>query len=304
MKRTDKIWTDGKIVPWENATVHVMTHSLHYGTAIFEGIRCYKTTSGSAMFRLDAHIERLYNSAKIYGMSIPYAPDEVVGAIKTLIRENHVEEIYIRPIAYYGADEVGVDPTGNSVHLSIAMWPWLPYLGEEGQKKGIRCKISSWQRIDPRSTPTMAKAAANYANSVLAKTEARKLGYNEAILLNSYGLVTEGTGENLFAVKDGTVMTPPLSVGILPGVTREAIIQLASDMGYRVREKSFTRGELLISDEVFLSGTAAEVTPVREIDDRIIGNGARGPITERIQTKFFGIVRGQEPKYAGWLEPV
>ncbi len=295
---------DGKIVPWENATVHIMTHSLHYGSAIFEGIRCYKTVSGSAIFKLDSHMKRFYNSAKIYGMNIPYPSEEIVRAIKVLIKENHIEETYIRPIVYYGWDEVGVDPTGNTTHVSIVMWPWLTYLGEEGLRKGIRCKISSWERIDPRSMPTMAKAAANYANGILAKMEARKLGYQEGILLNSYGLVTEGTGENIFAVKDGVVITPPLSVGILPGVTREAVIQVASDLGYVVREKSFTRGELLIADEVFFSGTAAEITPIREIDDREIGNGARGPVTEKIQAKFFDIVRGKDGNYSKWLEPV
>jgi branched-chain amino acid aminotransferase len=295
---------DGVIVPWDKATVHVMTHSLHYGTSIFEGIRCYKTDSGSAIFRLDAHIKRLYNSTKIYGIEIPFSPEEVRTAIKKLVRENNVQECYVRPIVYYGSEEVGVDPTGNQTHLSIVMWPWLPYLGEEGVRMGIRCKISSWARIDPRSLPTMAKAGANYANSVLARMEARKSGYQEAILLNAYGLVTEGTGENLFAVREQMVLTPPLSSGILPGITRDSIIHIASDIGYAVKEKSLTRGELITADEVFLCGTAAEVTPVREIDDRTIGNGARGPVTEKIQAKFFDIVRGKDPKYAAWLEPI
>jgi branched-chain amino acid aminotransferase len=304
VKRTDKIWMDGQTVPWEKATVHVMTHSLHYGTSIFEGIRCYKTDAGPAVFRLDAHVRRLYNSMTIYGISIPFSPEQVRMAVRNLVRENHIQECYIRPIVYYGSDEVGVDPTGNTTHLSIVMWPWLPYLGEEGMRAGIRCKISSWSRIDPRSLPTMAKAGANYANSVLARMEARKSGYHEAILLNAYGLVTEGTGENLFAVRDSMLITPPLSSGILPGITRDSIIHIASDMGYAVKEKSFTRGELLTSDEVFLVGTAAEVTPVREVDDRAIGKGSRGPVTEKIQTKFFDVVRGRDPKYAAWLEPV
>jgi branched-chain amino acid aminotransferase len=304
VKRTDKIWMDGDIVPWEKATIHVMTHSLHYGTAIFEGIRLYKTDSGPCIFRLDAHMKRLYNSTKIYGMSVPFTQEELEKGIKQLARENHIEECYIRPIVYYGWDEVGVDPTGNSVHVSIVMWPWLPYLGEEGLRRGIRCKISSWARIDPRSLPTMAKAAANYANSVLARMEARKSGYQEAILLNAYGLVTEGTGENLFAVRDGTIFTPPLSSGILPGITRDSIIKICADLGLPVKEKSFTRGELLTSDEVFLVGTAAEVTPVREIDDRLVGSGTRGPITEKVQSKFFEVVRGKDPRYAAWLEPV
>src|SRR5579884_1695168 len=244
---------DGDIVPWEKATVHVMTHSLHYGTAIFEGIRLYKTDSGPCIFRLDAHMKRLYNSTKIYGMSVPFTQEELEKGIKQLARENHIEECYIRPIVYYGWDEVGVDPTGNSVH---------------------------------------------------ARMEARKSGYQEAILLNAYGLVTEGTGENLFAVRDGTIFTPPLSSGILPGITRDSIIKICADLGLPVKEKSFTRGELLTSDEVFLVGTAAEVTPVREIDDRLVGSGTRGPITEKVQSKFFEVVRGKDPRYAAWLEPV
>ena len=304
VKRTDKIWMDGDIVPWENANVHVMTHSLHYGSAMFEGIRCYKTDRGPMIFRLDAHMKRLFRSAKIYDMVIPFSQDEIVKGIKSLISANNIEETYIRPIVYYGSDEVGVNPKGNKVHVAVAMWPWLPYLGEDGLRKGVRCKISSWARIDQRTLPTMAKAAANYANSILAKTEAQKLGYDEAILLNTNGFVTEGTGENLFAVRDGIIVTPPLSAGILPGITRESIIQLGRDMGYLVKERNFTRGELLISDEVFFSGTAAEVTPVREIDDDVIGNGSRGPITEKVQSKFYEIVRGKDPKYFKWLEPL
>ncbi|MDH2901293.1 MAG: branched-chain amino acid transaminase [archaeon] len=304
MKRTDNIWMDGDIVPWEKATIHVMTHSLHYGSAMFEGIRCYKTDRGTMIFRLDAHIKRLFRSAKIYEMEIPFTSEEIVKGIKSLIVANHIEECYIRPIVYYGSDEVGVNPKGNKVHVSVAMWPWLPYLGEDGLRKGVRCKISSWSRIDQRSLPTMAKAAANYANSILARTEAQKLGYDEAILLNTNGFVTEGTGENLFTVRDGVIVTPPLSAGILPGITRDSIIQLGRDMSYVVKERNISRGELLVSDEVFLSGTAAEVTPVREIDNDMIGSGSMGPTTEKIQRKFFEIVRGKDPKYFKWLEPL
>ncbi len=295
---------DGDIVPWEKATIHVMTHSLHYGSAMFEGIRCYKTDRGTMIFRLDAHIKRLFRSAKIYEMEIPFTSGEIVKGIKSLIVANHIEECYIRPIVYYGSDEVGVNPKGNKVHVSVAMWPWLPYLGEDGLRKGVRCKISSWSRIDQRSLPTMAKAAANYANSILARTEAQKLGYDEAILLNTNGFVTEGTGENLFTVRDGVIVTPPLSAGILPGITRDSIIQLGRDMSYIVKERNISRGELLVSDEVFLSGTAAEVTPVREIDNDMIGSGSMGPTTEKIQRKFFEIVRGKDPKYFKWLEPL
>ena len=295
---------DGEVVPWENAKVHVMTHSLHYGSAIFEGIRCYKTDRGSMIFRLDEHIKRLYRSAKIYDMKIPFAPGELTSGIKSLILENKIEECYIRPIVFYGSDEPGVNPVGNKVHAAVAIWPWLPYLGEEGLKKGVRCKISSWVRIDPRSLPMTAKASANYANSILAKTEARKSGYDEAILLNNMGMVAEATGENLFIVIDGKILTPPLSAGILPGITRESIIEVGSNLGFRVEERNFGRGDLVISDEVFLTGTAAEVTPVREVDDVQIGNGARGPVTEKIQKKFFEIVRGKDEKYEKWLEPL
>jgi branched-chain amino acid aminotransferase len=295
---------DGDIVPWEKATVHVMTHSLHYGSAMFEGIRCYKTDRGTMIFRLDAHMKRLFRSAKIYEMEIPFTSEEIVKGIKSLIVANRIDECYIRPIVYYGSDEVGVNPKGNKVHVSVAMWPWLPYLGDDGLRKGVRCKISSWSRIDQRSLPTMAKAAANYANSILARTEAQKLGYDEAILLNTNGFVTEGTGENLFAVRDGILVTPPLSAGILPGITRDSIIQLGRDMSFVVKERNISRGELLVSDEVFLSGTAAEVTPVREIDNDMIGSGSRGPVTEKIQTKFFEIVRGKDPRYLKWLEPL
>ncbi len=304
MKRTDNIWMDGKIVPWDQAKIHVMTHALHYGSAMFEGIRAYKTDRGSMIFRLEAHMKRFYRSAKIYDIKIPFTVEELVKGIKTLFLSNHIDECYIRPITYYGWDEVGVNPAGNKVHVSVAMWPWLPYLGDEGLKNGVRCKISSWARIDPRSLPTMAKAAANYANSILARTEAQKLGFDEAILLNVNGMVTEGTGENLFVVLDGAICTPPLSAGILPGITRDSIIQLGRDSGYDVRERNISRGELLISDEVFLTGTAAEVTPVREIDGEMIGAGSRGPVTEIIQKKFFDIVRGRDSKYSKWLEPV
>ncbi len=296
MKKTDNIWFDGEIVPWDKATVHVMTHSLHYGSAIFEGIRCYNTEKGTMIFRLDAHLKRFYNSARIYGMQIPYAPDELASAIKETIRSNNINECYIRPIAFYGWDEVGVNPQGNRVHLAIAVWPWLPYLGEEGLKRGVRCKVSSWARIDPRSMPMMAKAAANYANSILARLEAQNDGYHEAILLNGSGMVTEGTGENIFLVSNGEIVTPPLSAGILPGITRESIIELGRKMGFKVREINVSRSELLLADELFFSGTAAEVTPIREVDNQKIGNGIRGPITEKIQSKFFEIVRGKDPQ--------
>ena len=304
MKKTEKIWFDGKLVPWEAATIHVMTHSLHYGSAIFEGIRCYASDKGSSVFRLKSHVQRFFNSARLYGIPMPFEPDAVIDAVKETIRANKINECYIRPIAFYGWDEVGVNPVGNSVHLAIAVWPWLPYLGEEGLKRGVTCKISSWARIDARSMPMMAKTAANYANSILARLEAQSLGFHEAILLNTSGMVTEGTGENIFLVKDGEIITPPLSAGILPGITRDSIIELGRDLGFTVKENNVSRGELVLADELFFSGTAAEVTPIREVDKQMIGNGQRGPITEKVQSKFYDIVKGKDPKYTKWLEPI
>jgi branched-chain amino acid aminotransferase len=304
VKRTDKIWMDGRLLPWEQANIHVMTHSLHYGSAMFEGIRCYNTERGPMIFRLEAHVKRLQDSCRIYDMAIPYARAEISDAIKLTIVENKINECYIRPLVFYGWDEVGVNPTGNKIHLAIALWPWLPYLGDEGLEHGVRVKISSWARIDPRSMPTMAKASANYANSILARLEAQKLGYHEAILLNTSGMVTEGTGENVFVVRDNVIETPPHSAGVLPGITRDSIIKIGRHLGFAVKERNMSRSELLLADEAFLTGTAAEVTPIREIDGNQIGVGSRGPITEKIQKKFFDIVRGKDDKYSRWLEPV
>lgn len=304
MNKTDKIWMDGELVPWEKATVHVMSHSLHYGSAIFEGLRCYNTEHGSRIFRLEDHVKRFFNSAKIYGMPLPFEPVDISNAIKTTVRENRINECYIRPIAFYGWEEAGVNPKGNKVHVAIAVWPWPSYLGEEGVKHGIRCQVSTWARIDTRSMPTTAKIAANYANSLLAKTESQRLGFNEAILLNVEGNVTEGSGENVFMVKDSEIVTPPISAGVLPGITRDSVIQVARNLGYRVEEENFSRSDLLLADEAFLSGTAAEVTPIREIDGTKIGIGSRGAITEKIQTKFFDLVRGKDSEYSKWLEPL
>ncbi len=295
---------DGELVPWDKATVHVMSHSLHYGSAVFEGLRCYNTERGSRIFRLEDHVKRFFNSAKIYGMPIPFQPNDISNAIKQTIRENKIDECYIRPIAFYGWEEAGVNPKGNKVHVAIAVWPWSSYLGEEGLKQGIRCQVSTWARIDNRSMPSIAKIAANYANSLLAKTESQRLGFNEAILLNSEGNVTEGSGENIFVVKNSGITTPPLSAGILPGITRDSTIQLARNTGYQVKEENFSRSDMLIADEVFFSGTAAEITPIREIDGVKIGIGSRGPITEKIQAKYFDIVRGKDPNYSKWLEPL
>ena len=295
---------DGELVPWDKATVHVMSHSLHYGSAIFEGARCYNTEGGSRIFRLDEHVKRFFNSAKIYGMPIPYAPDEITDAIKVTIKANNVNECYIRPIAYYGWDEVGVNPTGNKVHVAIAVWPWGAYMGEDSLKNGVAVQVSTWARIDSRSMPSRAKIAANYANSLLAKMEAQRLGFSEAILLNTEGMVTEGSGENIFMINKGDITTPPLSAGVLPGITRDSVIEIARKLGHKVSEQNFTRGDLILADEVFFSGTAAEITPVREIDGRKIGNGVRGPITGKIQAKFFDVVKGKDPNFSKWLEPI
>ena len=304
VNKTDKIWMDGQLVPWEKATVHVMTHSLHYGSAVFEGARCYNTTSGSRIFRLDEHVRRFYNSAKIYGMVIPFAPDEIADAIKATIKENHLSECYIRPIAFYGWEEAGVNPKSNKVHVAIAVWPWAAYMGEEGLKNGVAAQVSTWARIDNRSMPSRAKIAGNYANSILAKTEAQRLGFSEAILLNVDGMVAEGSGENIFMIDGGKIVTPPTSAGALPGITRDSIMEISKSLGYEVREENFTRSDLVLADEAFFSGTAAEVTPIREIDGRKIGNGVRGPITEKIQAKFFDIVKGRDQSYPKWLVPL
>ncbi len=304
MNKTDKIWMDGELVPWDKATVHVMSHSLHYGSAIFEGARCYDTEIGSRIFRLSDHIKRFYNSAKIYGMQLPYAPDEISDAIKTTIKENRLKECYIRPIGFYGWDEAGVNPKGNKVHVAIVVWPWGAYMGEEGLKNGVAAQVSTWSRIDNRSMPTRAKIAANYANSILAKMEAQRLGFSEAILLNVEGMVAEGSGENIFMVNQGEISTPPNSAGALPGITRDSVMELGKKIGYPVKEQNFSRSDLLLADEVFFSGTAAEITPVREIDGRKIGNGVRGLITEKIQSKFFDIVKGKDSSFSKWLEPL
>ncbi len=304
MNKTEKIWMDGELVPWEKATVHVMSHSLHYGSAIFEGARCYNTDLGSRVFRLNEHVKRLFDSAKIYEMPIPFAPNEISDAIKTTIKENHVSECYIRPLAFYGWDEVGVNPRGNKVHVAIAVWPWSAYMGEEGLRNGVAVQVSTWARIDSRSMPTRAKLAGNYANSILARLEAQRLGFSEAILLNVEGMVAEGSGENIFMINKDQIATPPLSAGALPGITRDSIMEIARKLGYNVTEQNFTRSDLLLADEVFFSGTAAEVTPIREIDGRKIGNGVRGPATGKIQAKFFDIVKGKDPAFSKWLEPL
>ena len=301
---TKLIWMDGKLIPWKKANVHLLTHTLHYGMGVFEGIRCYRTKKGPAVFRLKDHMTRLENSAKFAGMKLPYSLNKLVKAAKETIKANHIEECYIRPIAFYGYGVMGLNPEGTKVNLAIAVWPWGTYLGEEGLENGVRVKISSWRRIHPSTLPTQAKVVGNYANSMLAKVEAVKSGYDEAILLNIDGNVVEGPGENVFIVKDGKLITPPVSSGALGGITKDSIIKIASDEGIDFEERDFKPDELFAADEAFFTGTAAEVTPIREVDGHRIGNGKRGSITERLQRIFFNAVRGMDPKYESWLDYV
>ena len=302
MIKTELIWMNGKFVKWDEAKIHILTHGLHYGTSVFEGVRCYETTKGPAVFRLKDHIKRLFDGVKVMMMEIPFTMEEISEAAKETVRMNKLRECYIRLIVYYGYKEMGINPMDNPVDVAIACYPWGAYLGEEGLKKGVRCKVSSWLRIDSRMLPPLVKVAANYVNSVLAKLEALKCGYDEAILLNFNGRVAEGSGENIFIVKNGLLITPPLSAGALPGITRDSVINLAKDQGILTIETDVLREQLFLADEVFFTGTAAEVTPIREIDGRVIGNGSRGPITERLQSEFFKVVRGENKKHLEWLE--
>jgi len=301
---TKFIWMDGKFVPWNKANIHVLTHTLHYGLGVFEGIRCYETPKGSAVFRLKEHILRLENSAKIVGMKLPYSVDRLVRAVNDTVKANCIKECYIRPIAYYGYGVMGLNPKGADVNVAIAVWPWGTYLGEEGLENGIRAKISPWRRIHSSILPPDAKVVANYANSILAKVDALNSGYDEAILLNMKGDVAEGPGENLFMVKSGKLITPPLSSGALGGITRDSIIKIARDERIDFKEQNISPKYLYSADEAFFTGTAAEVTPIRAIDGRKIGNGRRGPITEKLQRIFFNTVRGKEKKYEKWLDYV
>jgi len=293
---------NGKLVPWNKATVHVLTHTLHYGLGIFEGIRCYKTPKGPAVFRLRDHMKRMMNSAKLVGMKLPYSMDELIAATKETIKANEIDECYIRPIAFYGYGVMGLNPRGSPVNVAIAVWPWGTYLGEEGLEKGIRAKISSWIRIHPRILPPQAKLVANYANSIFAKLDAIESGYDEAILLNIDGYVAEGPGENVFMVKNGKLITPPISSGALVGITRDSIMKIARDEKIEFTERDFKPDELYRADEAFFTGTAAEVTPIREVDGKLIGDGKRGPLTEKLQRIYFNTVRGKELKYGTWLE--
>ena len=302
MDKTDYIWFDGTLVRWEDAKVHVLTHALHYGTGVFESCRCYDTADGPAIFRLKEHMQRLERSAGFYSMSLPYTVDELCKATVETVKANRLNECYIRPIAFFGYKELGVYPLKNPVDVAIAAWKWGAYLGEDGMRKGAKITISKWRRISEETMPPQAKATANYANSALAKIDAVKRGYDEAIMLNTKGTVAEGSGENLFIVKGRTVTTTSDESGALRGITQDAVKTIAKDLGYKVRVGRITKRELFSADEVFFTGTAAEVTPIRQIDKARYGG--IGPVTERIQAKFFDAVRGKDKKYRKWLTPV
>ncbi|AGU47441.1 branched-chain amino acid aminotransferase IlvE [Variovorax paradoxus B4] len=306
--RDGKIWMDGELVDWRDAKIHVLSHTLHYGCGAFEGVRAYKTPEGTAIFRLAEHTERLFNSAKILRMKIPFTQEQLNEAQKQVVRENKLESCYLRPLIWIGSEKLGVSPKGNRIHAMVAAWSWGAYLGEEGMKRGIRVKTSSFTRHHVNITMTQAKTVSNYTNSILANMEALDDGYDEALLLDASGFVSEGAGENIFVVKGGVVYTPDLSAGALNGITRNTILHVCKDLGIELVQKRITRDEVYIADEAFFTGTAAEVTPIRELDRIEIGNrgdgGSRGPVTEKIQAAFFDIVNGKNPKYAHWLTKV
>ncbi|MGN7612644.1 branched-chain-amino-acid transaminase [Magnetococcales bacterium HHB-1] len=301
--RDGKIWMDGQLIDWRDATVHVLTHTLHYGLGVFEGIRCYNTPQGSAIFRLSEHVQRLFHSAHILNMKIPFSPEEIETACRAVIKENNLETGYIRPLAFYGAESMGINTAACKVHLIIAAWEWGAYLGEEGMKNGIRIKTSSYTRHHPNVVMTRAKAVGNYPNSILAKTESLACGFDEALLLDTEGYVAEGSGENIFIFKDGQLKTPPLD-SALDGITRNTVMQIAKEENIPVLEQRFPRDEVLIAEEAFFTGTAAEITPIRELDGRTIGPGKPGPVTKKIQKIFFDIVNGRSKKsiHKKWLD--
>jgi branched-chain amino acid aminotransferase len=299
-----KIWMNGSLVDWDNAKIHVLTHALHYATGVFEGVRCYKTVNGSAIFRLGDHVQRLMDSGRVYFMDLGYTKKQLEEAIVETVRANHMDECYIRPIAYYGYGKMGVNPIPNKVSVSIAVWTWDEYL-KGGEAKGARLVVSSWARIDHRTLPMHAKATANYANSALARVEALNAGFDEAVMLNTSGMVVEASAENIFLVRDGVLVTPPTSSGALAGITRDSILTLAKENGIGIEVREISRDELYMADEVFLTGTAAEVKPVGEIDNRPIGNGKVGHTTKRIKEIFETVVHGKDPKFSEkWLTPI
>jgi branched-chain amino acid aminotransferase len=300
MQETRKIWMNGELVDWGDAKVHVGAHGLHYGSGVFEGIRCYETEAGPAVFRLTPHLERLHNSARLIHMELPYSVEDLRAASHELIGANGLSECYLRPIAFYGFGELGVHPGTNPVEVVLMSWPWGTYLGEDAITNGIRAKVSSWKRVGPNTIPHVSKATGIYLNSMLAVMEATRAGYDEAILLTDDGYVADGSGENIFVVKDEVISTPDLSASILPGITRQAVIEIAQTLGYAVHEKQLIRSDLYVADELFMCGTAAEVTPVRAVDDHEIG--APGPVTKAIQDVFFEAVRGRDERFSRWLE--
>ncbi len=301
--RDGVIWYDGKMVPWREATTHVLTHSLHYGLACFEGLRAYKTANGTAIFRLKEHTERWLNSAHIFMMKMPYDKETLMAAQREVVRANKLDSCYVRPIAFYGSEKMGVSPKGAQVHVAIAAWPWGAYLGADGLEKGIRVKTSSFSRHHVNVTMCRAKFSGTYANSILANQEALEHGYDEALLLDVEGYVAEGAGENLFLVKNGKLYEPELTSALV-GITRDSVVQLAGELGLKVEARRITRDDVYLADEAFFTGTAAEVTPIRELDGRVIGAGKRGPITEKLQTMFFDVVNGRNAKFAHWLAAV
>ena len=302
LQKVDKIWMDGELVDWDDATVHVLTHSLHYGCGVFEGIRAYATRQGPAVFRLTDHIRRLFNSAKIFMIDVPFTVEQVIDATRETVRVNGLESCYIRPLVYLGYGEMGLNPLPCPVRVCIAVWPWGTYLGDEGVQRGVRLKISSWQRHDPNAMPPAAKGTGMYLNSCMAKVEALKAGYDEAILLSPQGYVSECTGENLFVVKDGRLLTPPTSAGALEGITQRSVMTIARDLGFEHEVAHLLRSDLYTAEEAFLTGTAAEVVPIRSVDDREIGEP--GPVTRKIQDTFFAAVKGEADRYKDWLEHV
>lgn len=300
MEPTEYIWQNGEFIPWDEARVHVLTHGLHYGTGVFEGVRCYETADGPAIFRGLDHMKRLRQSGKLYYMDLEYSAEELLEITKELVLRNNLTNCYIRPLAFRGYGEIGLFPLNSPIEYSISAWEWASYLGDEGKEHGIRAKVSSWRRMSPSSFIPQAKASGQYLNSVLAKIEAHHAGYQEAILLDENDFVCEGTGENMFVVKNGEIKTPPLSASILDGINRDAVIQIAGDLGLTVSAENVTRTELITADEVFMTGTAAELVPVREVDDQVIGEP--GEITKQLQAKFDDALYGRAPEYREWLD--
>jgi branched-chain amino acid aminotransferase len=301
--RDGKIWKDGKLVDWRDANLHMLTHSLHYGMAVFEGVRAYKTVDGTAIFRLREHTQRLFNSAKIFQMAIPFDMETLIEAQKEVVRANQLESCYLRPLVWIGSEKMGVSARGNTIHVGIAAWPWGAYLGEEGLQRGIRVKTSSFTRHHVNVSMVRAKASGYYINSILANQEVTTEGYDEALLLDTDGYVSEGAGENVFLIRNGKIYTPDLA-SCLDGITRDAVLTMARDLGIDIIEKRITRDELYCADEAFFTGTAAEITPIRELDNRQIGIGSRGPVTEKLQSLFFDVVAGKAPQYQHWLTRV